>query len=208
MGPSLGADSIREGIVAGVAGLVAVIFVMLVYYKRSGVNAMLALVLNAVILIAALSYFKAVADAAGYRRHHSDYRYGGGLQRADFRAHPRRTAGRQGRLCGGGCGFSKAFWTIIDTHVTTVVSCAFLFMFGDRPGAGLRRHAGDRPDRECFHGGVCFEDDFRLRVVRPPADDGAEYLVSEAGPRLAAASQAASLLRMGTNLKTPVSKCM
>ena len=47
MGPSLGADSIRDGIVAGVAGVIAVVLVMLVYYKRSGINATLALVLNA-----------------------------------------------------------------------------------------------------------------------------------------------------------------
>ena len=65
MGPSLGADSIHEGIVAGMAGLIAVIVVMLVYYKRSGVNAVLALFLNTVILMAALSYFKAVLTLPG-----------------------------------------------------------------------------------------------------------------------------------------------
>src|SRR5579862_2166590 len=62
VGPSLGADSIRAGIIAGLA---AVIVVMLVYYKRSGVNAVLALLLNTVILMAALSYFKAVLTLPG-----------------------------------------------------------------------------------------------------------------------------------------------
>jgi preprotein translocase subunit SecD len=65
VGPSLGADSIRQGIIAGLAGLAAVILVMLVYYKKSGVNAVLALVLNTIILIAALSYFHAVLTLPG-----------------------------------------------------------------------------------------------------------------------------------------------
>ena len=53
VGPSLGADSIRAGLYAGIAGVIAVVLVMLVYYKKSGINATLALILNAVILIAA-----------------------------------------------------------------------------------------------------------------------------------------------------------
>ncbi len=78
MGPSLGADSIRDGFAAGIAGVVAVVFFMLFYYKRSGINATLALILNAVILIAALGYFDATSDAARHRGHHSYHRYGGG----------------------------------------------------------------------------------------------------------------------------------
>ena len=79
VGPSLGADSIHQGIVSGIAGLIAVITVMLVYYKRSGVNAVLALVLNTVILLAAHLVFPCCSDPAGNRRRHSDHRYGGGL---------------------------------------------------------------------------------------------------------------------------------
>ncbi len=65
VGPSLGADSIREGIYAAIAGLIAVIFVMLVYYKKAGINAVLALLLNTVLLMAALSYFGAVLTLPG-----------------------------------------------------------------------------------------------------------------------------------------------
>ena len=97
VGPSLGADSIHEGFVAGIAGLIAVVVVMLVYYKRSGVNAVLALLLNTVILLAAISLLPCRADAAGNRRRHPDHRYGGGFQRADFRAYPRGVAGRERR---------------------------------------------------------------------------------------------------------------
>ena len=56
IGPSLGADSIHQGLVAGLAGLIAVVSFMLVYYRRSGVNATVALILNAVMLLAALSW--------------------------------------------------------------------------------------------------------------------------------------------------------
>ena len=65
VGPSLGADSIKAGSYAGIAGVIAVVLVMLVYYKQSGINATLALILNAVILIAALSYFDAVLTLPG-----------------------------------------------------------------------------------------------------------------------------------------------
>ena len=67
VGPSLGADSIREGFQAGIAGLAAVIIVMLVYYRRSGtVNAVLALLLNTIILLAAVvSYTHAVLTLPG-----------------------------------------------------------------------------------------------------------------------------------------------
>ena len=65
VGASLGNDSIREGLVSGLAGVGAVVLLMLVYYKRSGINAVLALILNALILLAALSYFGAVLTLPG-----------------------------------------------------------------------------------------------------------------------------------------------
>jgi preprotein translocase subunit SecD len=137
IGPSLGADSIHQGLVAGVVGMLAVVSFMLVYYKRSGVNATLALILNAVMLMAALSYFDAVLTLPGiagviltigiavdsnvliFERIREEIRTGKGIPAAID------------------AGFSKAFLTIIDTHVTTVVSCAFLFMFGTGPVKGF-----------------------------------------------------------------------
>src|SRR6476659_5040652 len=65
IGPSLGADSIHAGVVAGLSGLMAVIVAMLLYYKRSGVNAVMALALNTLILLAAVSYFHAVLTLPG-----------------------------------------------------------------------------------------------------------------------------------------------
>ena len=59
-------------------------------------------------------------------------------------------------------GFQKAFLTIIDTHVTTVVSCPFLFIFGTGPVNGLRRHARNRPDRQSVYSGLRIWNDFRF----------------------------------------------
>ncbi len=84
VGPSLGNDSIREGFTAGVAGVLAVIIAMLVYYRRSGLNAVLALILNAVILVACLSYFGAVLTLPGNCGRDFDDRYGRRQQRPDI----------------------------------------------------------------------------------------------------------------------------
>ena len=65
VGPSLGADSIREGFIAGLSGIGAVVLLMLLYYRKAGVNATLALILNAMILLAVLSYFDAVLTLPG-----------------------------------------------------------------------------------------------------------------------------------------------
>ena len=130
VGPSLGADSIRSGVLSGLVGLVVVICLMLIYYARSGINATVALVLNAVILIGVLASFKAVLTLPGiagvilligmavdsnvliFERIREEIRAGKAL------------------FAAVDAGFDKAFLTIIDTHVTTIVSCAFLFMFG------------------------------------------------------------------------------
>ena len=73
-------------------------------------------------------------------------------------------------------GFSKAFLTIIDTHVTTVVSCAFLFIFGTGPVKGFAVTLVIGLDRQPVYGGLCVQDDFRLGAVRQAAGDSVEYL--------------------------------
>jgi preprotein translocase subunit SecD len=130
VGPSLGADSIRQGMIAGVSGVLAVIIVMLVYYKRSGVNATLALILNTLILIALLSYFDAVLTLPGIAG--IILMIGMAVDSNVLIFERIREELRTGKsvVAAIDAGFSKAFLTIIDTHVTTVVSCAFLFIFG------------------------------------------------------------------------------
>jgi preprotein translocase subunit SecD len=137
VGPSLGADSIREGLVAGIAGLAAVVFIMLAYYKRSGVNAVLALVLNTIILVAALSYFHAVLTLPGIAGVILTIGMAVDSNVLIFERIREELRAGKAVVAAVDAGFSKAFLTIIDTHVTTVVSCAFLFIFGTGPVKGF-----------------------------------------------------------------------
>ncbi len=137
IGPSLGADSIKEGLMAGVAGLAAVIFVMLMYYKRSGINAVLALLLNTIVLLAALAYFHAVLTLPGIAG--VILTIGMAVDSNVLIFERIREELRTGKsiVAAVDTGFNKAWWTIVDTHVTTVVSCAFLFLFGEGPVKGF-----------------------------------------------------------------------
>ena len=128
--PSLGADSIRQGIRAGIAGLAAVVSAMLLYYRRSGVNATVALALNGVMLVGALSYLDAVLTLPGIAG--VILTIGMAVDSNVLVFERIREERRQGktRWAALDAGFRKAFGTIVDTHVTTVVSCGFLFLFG------------------------------------------------------------------------------
>jgi preprotein translocase subunit SecD len=130
VGPSLGADSIRAGMFSGVAGVIVVVAVMLIYYKRAGINATLALILNGLILIACLSYFDAVLTLPGIAG--VILTIGMAVDSNVLIFERIREELRNGKAVAASVdiGFSKAFLTIIDTHVTTIVSCAFLFLFG------------------------------------------------------------------------------
>jgi preprotein translocase subunit SecD len=137
VGPSLGADSIRSGFVAGIAGVVAVIVAMLIYYKKSGINATLALVLNAVILIACLSYFDAVLTLPGIAGIILTIGMAVDSNVLIFERIREELRAGKAILPAVDSGFAKAILTIIDTHVTTVVSCAILFLFGSGPVKGF-----------------------------------------------------------------------
>jgi preprotein translocase subunit SecD len=137
IGPSLGADSIREGIVAAIAGLIAVVVVMLIYYKKAGINAVLALILNTVLLMAALSYFGATLTLPGIAG--VILTIGMAVDSNVLIFERIREELRTGKsiIAAVDAGFGKAWWTIVDTHVTTIVSCLFLFMFGTGPVRGF-----------------------------------------------------------------------
>lgn len=137
IGPSLGADSIQQGLVAGIVGLIAVVSFMLVYYRLSGINATLALILNAVLLLAALSYFNATLTLPGIAG--IILTIGMAVDSNVLIFERIREELRAGKSIPASIdtGFKKAFLTIIDTHVTTIVSCAFLFMFGTGPVKGF-----------------------------------------------------------------------
>jgi preprotein translocase subunit SecD len=137
VGPSLGADSIRHGVVASIVGLLAVMAFMLVYYKGSGVNANLALVLNLLILIAAMAYVGSVLTLPGIAG--VILTVGMGVDSNVLIFERIREELRLGKTVGAAVagGFEHAFLTIIDTHVTTIVSAAILFWFGTGPIRGF-----------------------------------------------------------------------
>ncbi|MGO9230297.1 MAG: protein translocase subunit SecD [Bryobacteraceae bacterium] len=137
VGPSLGADSIREGIQAAIAGLFAVVVVMLLYYKRSGVNAVLALLLNTVVLLAAISYFHAALTLPGIAGVILTIGMAVDSNVLIFERIREELRAGKAVVAAVDNGFNKAWWTIVDTHVTTIVSCAFLFMFGEGPVKGF-----------------------------------------------------------------------
>ncbi len=137
VGPSLGADSIRAGLTAIMAGFLAVVVFMLVYYRLSGINAVISLVLNLLILMAALAYIGATLTLPGiagilltigmavdanvlvFERIREELRLGKSVVSAVE------------------TGFDRAFTTIFDTNATTIIAAIFLFMFGTGPVKGF-----------------------------------------------------------------------
>jgi preprotein translocase subunit SecD len=137
VGASLGADSIRHGIVASLVGLAAVILVMLFYYKHSGVNAIVALILNLIILVACLAYIQATLTLPGIAGVVLLIGMAVDSNVLIFERIREELWSGKNVVSAVNTGFSKAFVTIVDTHVTTVVSVLFLFIFGTGPVKGF-----------------------------------------------------------------------
>ena len=137
VGPSLGAASIRQGVIAAVAGMAAVMVFMLIYYKGSGVNADLALVLNLVILLGFMGYSHAVLTLPGIAG--VILTIGMGVDSNVLIFERIREELRAGKTAVAAVkeGFAHAWITIVDTHVTTIVSAVILLMFGTGPVKGF-----------------------------------------------------------------------
>jgi preprotein translocase subunit SecD len=137
VGPSLGADSIRAGVTASLVGLFLVILTMVVYYRWSGINAVVALLLNTVLTLAALIVFDATLTLPGI----AGILLGIGMAvDSNVLIFERiREELRSGKTVPSAIdvGFARAFVTIIDTHVTTIISSLFLFVFGTGPIRGF-----------------------------------------------------------------------
>jgi preprotein translocase subunit SecD len=137
VGASLGNDSIRAGIMASIIGFCLVVITMIVYYKHSGLNAIYCLIGNLIILMGFMGAVGGVLTLPGiagiilvvgmavdsniliFERVREEMRLGKTVRAAVD------------------TGFSKVFWTILDTHVTTLVSAVFLFNFGTGPIKGF-----------------------------------------------------------------------
>ncbi len=137
VGPSLGLDSIRKGITASVVGALLVFVAMAVYYRRAGWNAILALILNAILLAAAMSLFEATLTLPGIAGF--ILTIGMAVDSNVLIFERIREELRNGRAPKAAIenGFSKAWSTIIDTHATIIISALFLFQFGTGPVKGF-----------------------------------------------------------------------
>lgn len=137
VGPSLGADSIKEGVRAAIVGMLAVMIFMLIYYHAAGINADLALILNLVILLGFLGFTGATLTLPGIAG--VILTIGMGVDSNVLIFERIREELRSGKTPAAAVdqGFSKAFITIIDTHVTTIVSAFILMIFGTGPVRGF-----------------------------------------------------------------------
>jgi preprotein translocase subunit SecD len=137
VGASLGADSIREGVTAAVVGVLVVMAFMLIYYRSSGINADLALFLNLVILLGFMGYSGATLTLPGIAG--VILTIGMGVDSNVLIFERIREEIRAGKAASAAVdqGFAHAWVTIVDTHVTTIVSAAILFLFGTGPVRGF-----------------------------------------------------------------------
>jgi len=137
VGPSLGRDSIRQGVLASVIGFVSLILAVLLYYKGAGINAVLALLLNLVIILGMMAIFKATLTLPGIAG--IILTLGMAVDSNVLVFERIREELRDGKTVRAAIenGFSRAFGTIIDTHMTTIIAALFLFQFGTGPIKGF-----------------------------------------------------------------------
>ncbi|MBC8414264.1 MAG: protein translocase subunit SecD [Nitrospira sp.] len=137
VGPSLGKDSIAAGINAGLIGALLVVVFMVIYYKMSGVIANFALVLNIVVLMGILSAFNATLTLPGIAG--VILAIGMAVDSNVLMFERIREEMRIGKTPRAAIdsGYDKAFWTIFDSHVTTLITAIVLFQFGTGPIKGF-----------------------------------------------------------------------
>jgi len=137
IGPSLGADSIRKGLMATVMALILVMLFMVFYYRLSGINAVIALTLNIIILMGALAYFKATLTLPGIAGIILTIGMAVDANVLIFeRIREELTTGKT-VPSSVAAGFSRAFKTILDANLTTIIAAIFLFQFGTGPIKGF-----------------------------------------------------------------------
>src|SRR4029078_5006688 len=130
VGPSLGANSIRAGLIAAAVALLSVVIFMLIYYRLSGVNATVAMVLNLVILFGAMAYFGAALTLPGIAG--DILTIGVGIDSNVLIFERIREELRAGKtpVSAVNTSFERVFITLVDTHLAALISATFLFLFG------------------------------------------------------------------------------
>jgi preprotein translocase subunit SecD len=137
VGPSLGADSIRAGVIASLTGLTLVTLFMLVFYKLSGINAVVAMAINLLVLLALMAYFGATMTLPGIAGFILTIGMGVDSNVLIFERIKEELATQKGVKAAVAAGFDRVFLTILDTHVASLIAAAFLFQFGTGPIRGF-----------------------------------------------------------------------
>ena len=137
VGPTLGADSIRAGVLSSIVGLVLIMGFMLWYYKLSGINAIVALVFNLVILLGLMAYFGATMTLPGIAGFVLTMGVGVDSNVLIFERIKEELAAQRGVRAAINAGFSRVFLTLLDTHVASLIAAMFLFQFGTGPIRGF-----------------------------------------------------------------------
>ncbi len=122
---------------ASVVGLLLVVVFMLIYYKLSGVNAVVALVFNLVILLGLMAYIGAVMTLPGIAGFVLTMGIGVDSNVLIFERIKEELEAQRGVRASINAGFGRVFWTLVDTHMAALISCAFLFQFGTGPIRGF-----------------------------------------------------------------------
>jgi preprotein translocase subunit SecD len=137
VGPSLGESSVRAGVRASIVGLLAVAVFMLVYYKMAGINSVVSIVLNLMILMGFMAYLEAVMTLPGIAGFILTIGMGVDSNVLIFERIREEMANGKGARQAVAAGFDRVFMTILDTHVASLIAAAFLFQFGTGPIRGF-----------------------------------------------------------------------
>jgi preprotein translocase subunit SecD len=137
VGPSLGADSIRAGVISAIGGLALVTLFMLAYYKLAGINALIAIVVNLIILLGLMAYAGATMTLPGIAGFILTIGMGVDSNVLIFERIKEELATAKGVKAAVGAGFDRVLLTILDTHVASLIAAAFLFNFGTGPIRGF-----------------------------------------------------------------------
>jgi preprotein translocase subunit SecD len=137
VGPSLGQDSIRAGVTASLGGLALVVLFMLFYYKLTGLNAVMSIVVNLLILLGLMAYLRATMTLPGIAGFILTIGMGVDSNVLIFeRIKEELRAGRTVRAAVN-AGFDRVWWTIVDTHVASLIAALLLLQFGTGPIRGF-----------------------------------------------------------------------
>ena len=137
VGPSLGADSIRAGVTASIMGLVLVGLFMLAYYKLSGINAIVSVAANLIILLGFMAYIGSVMTLPGIAGFILTIGMGVDSNVLIFERIKEELEAGRGVRAAVAAGFDRVFLTILDTHVASLIGAAILFNFGTGPIRGF-----------------------------------------------------------------------